>query len=152
MRLYLVQHGEATSVEEDPERPLTPAGVDQVTRVARFATRAGVVAVERILHSGKARARQTADIWGDGLGVPVEEAEGLAPLDDPATWATRLAADPSDVLVAGHLPHLARLAGLLVAGDPERAVVAFRNGGLVALEDDGAGVWSVTVVLPPTVA
>ena len=33
MRLYLVQHGEAKSEEEDPDRPLTDRGASDVRRV-----------------------------------------------------------------------------------------------------------------------
>ncbi len=148
MRLYLVQHGEAKSEEDDPERPLTDRGASDVRRVVIQATGAGSVTVERIVHSGKTRARQTAVAWGEVLGVPVEEADGLAPRDDPATWAARVNAQAGDLMLVGHLPHLAKLAGLLLAGDADRPVIGFRQGGLVSLEDGPAG-WSVWLILPP---
>jgi phosphohistidine phosphatase len=148
MRLYLVQHGEAKSEAEDPDRPLTDRGVDDVRRVTRLATGAGSVTVQRIVHSGKERARQTAETWGAVLGVPVDEAEGLAPLDDPSVWAARLATEKRDLMLVGHLPNLAKLGGLLLVGDAERPVVAFRPGGLVGLEQGPAG-WSVWLILPP---
>jgi phosphohistidine phosphatase len=153
MLLFLVQHGAATSEEEDPERPLTDRGVADVRWVVGAATDAGLVAVDRVVHSGKTRARQTAEVWGEALAVGVDEADGLAPLDDPTIWAARLArADgPERSMLVGHLPHLARLAGLLLIGDPEREPVAFRPGGLVGLEA-AAGGWSVWLVLPPAPA
>jgi phosphohistidine phosphatase len=151
VRLYLVQHGEAKSEEEDAERPLTDRGVSDVRRVVRHVTAAGSVSVERIVHSGKTRARQTAAAWGEVLGVPVEEADGLAPRDDPAIWATRVTAQAGDLMLVGHLPHLAKLAGLLVAGDPDRPIIGFRQGGLVGLED-GPAQWSVWLILPPAAA
>jgi phosphohistidine phosphatase len=123
VRLYLVQHGEAKSEEEDPERPLTDRGASDVRRVVRQATGAGSVTVERIVHSGKTRAQQTAAAWGGVLGVPVEEADGLAPLDDPAIWAARVTGKTGDLMLVGHVPHLAKLAGLLLAGDSDRPVV-----------------------------
>ncbi|SRR6266542_1898911 len=150
MRIYLVQHGEAKSEEEDPERPLTDRGVDDVRRVARVAAAAGSVVVDGVVHSGKERARQTAEIWGQTLGVPVDKAEGLAPLDDPSAWAARLATPERELMLVGHLPHLAKLAGMLIAGDGERPVVAFRQGGLVGLEQGPAG-WSAWLILPPAV-
>jgi phosphohistidine phosphatase len=119
-----------------------------VRRVVRQATGAGNVTAERIVHSGKTRARQTAAAWGEALGVPVEEADGLAPLDHPAIWATRVATPAGDLMLVGHLPHLAKLAGLLLAGDSDRPIIAFRQGGLVGLED-GPARWSVWLVLPP---
>ena len=35
--LYLVRHGQAKGQDEDPQRPLTDRGADDVTRVARLA-------------------------------------------------------------------------------------------------------------------
>jgi phosphohistidine phosphatase len=147
VRLFLVQHGEATSQEEDPERPLTDRGAREVRNVVLAA---GVVpiTVERIVHSGKTRAGQTAAAWGEALGVAVDTVDGLAPRDDPAIWAGRLANTTADVMLVGHLPHLAKLVGLLVAGDADRPVVAFRQGGLVGLEQGPTG-WSVWLALPP---
>ena len=54
MKLYLVQHGEAKSKAEDPQRPLTERGREDVARVATFATKAGSQ-VRQIRHSGKRR-------------------------------------------------------------------------------------------------
>lgn len=147
VRLYLVQHGEAKSDAEDPDRPLIDRGVDQVRQVAASAAAAGFVTVERVVHSGKTRARQTAEIWGEALGVPVTPGDGLAPGDNPSIWAGRLEGG-DNVMLVGHLPHLAKLAALLLVGDEDRPAVAFRNGGLVGLQRDGP-YWSVNVVLPP---
>ena len=148
MRLYLVQHGEAKPEEEDTERPLTDRGASDVRRVARHLAVTGGATITHILHSGKTRARQTAGTWGEALGVGVGEADGLAPKDDPAIWATRVTGERGDVMLVGHLPHLSNLAAVLVTGDPEQPIVAFRPGGVVGLErgDDG---WSVFLVLPP---
>jgi phosphohistidine phosphatase len=148
MRLYLVQHGEARSEEEDPERTLTDRGLEHVRRAARGAAEAGTAHVDRIVHSGKTRARQTGEAWGEALGVPVAEADGLAPLDDPGVWAARLATEERDLMLVGHLPHLGKLAGLLLAGDAERPVIVFQQGGVVGLERGPSG-WSAWLVLPP---
>ena len=61
MKLYLVQHGEAHAKNVDPERPLTERGHGDVARLAAFLSRAGV-RVERVIHSGKLRAEQTAGV------------------------------------------------------------------------------------------
>jgi len=63
MRLYLVQHGEAKREEEDPSRPLTENGRREVEIVAKFLSEAGIK-IDKILHSGKLRAAQTAEILG----------------------------------------------------------------------------------------
>jgi phosphohistidine phosphatase len=61
MDLYLMQHGQATTETEDPERPLTDAGRAAVQRVAERA-RAVTVGISGCLHSGKLRAEQTAQL------------------------------------------------------------------------------------------
>jgi phosphohistidine phosphatase len=148
VRLYLVQHGQAMSEQEDPERPLTEAGTAEVAAVADRALERGGVRASRILHSGKTRARQTAEAWAARLGASVEPADGLAPNDDAALWAERLAAVTEDVMLVGHLPHLGRLSALLITGRAEPAVVAFRPGCVVGLEV-AEGRWVITLVLPP---
>src|SRR3954469_7788108 len=110
MRVYLVRHGEAKSEDVDPDRHLTDDGADAVERIARDAVKDSGVRPARIVHSAKARARQTAQIWAGLVGAEVSEAEGLSPNDDPAVWATRLQDEPDDVMLVGHLPHLERLA------------------------------------------
>ena len=54
----------------------------------------------------------------------------------------------SPALLVGHLPHLSRLASLLLVGDATREIVAFRMGGIVCLEND-AGRWRIKWILTP---
>jgi phosphohistidine phosphatase len=51
-------------------------------------------------------------------------------------------------MLVGHLPHLAKLAGLLLADDSDRPVIGVRQGGLVSLED-GPARWPVWLILLP---
>ena len=83
MRIYLMQHGKPVSKEEDSERPLSDEGRNDVERMADFLQRSGV-RIEGILHSGKTRARQTAEIMVSRLnpGLEPQERPGLSPLDD----------------------------------------------------------------------
>ena len=146
MRLYLMQHGKARPKEEDPDRSLSDEGRAEVGRVAGFLAKTDVVRSLPILHSGKTRARQTAEGLARAVeGARVEEVEGLAPLDDPAVWAGRLdgpADGPAEgVVLVGHLPHLARLTSLLLTGDPDRETVRFSNAGVVCLERGANGGW-----------
>jgi len=150
MRVYLVQHGLAKDVSEDAERPLSDQGREDVTRCAGFLSLFEKPRPLKILHSGKLRAAQTADMFAEAWGgIAVERTLDLAPNDDPSVWSAHLASMHADVMLVGHLPHLQRLAGLLICGDPSRQAVHFRNGGVLCLErgDDG---WSVLWHINPT--
>jgi phosphohistidine phosphatase len=149
MDLYLVQHGEAKPEAEDPERPLTDQGTETVRRMASWAARVGV-RVDQIRHSGKRRAEQTAALLAERLSPAngVFAAEGLKPNDDVRPVAEALRAGHGPVMLVGHLPSLSRLAGLLVAGDPEGGVARFRQGGIVCLSQE-EGKWAVNWVMPP---
>src|SRR5438046_8515185 len=109
MRCDLGRHGEANSEDVDPERHLSGRGADEVRRIATDAVSHSGVRPERVVHSGKARARETAEIWSGLLGADMAEADGLAPNDDPSIWAARFESEADDVVVVGHLPHLERL-------------------------------------------
>lgn len=153
MNLYLVQHGRSKSKEEDPDRPLTDRGEAEVRKVAsQVASHAGA-AVRRIVHSGKTRARQTAEILGEFLQPQggVEAAEGLDPMADPGIWAANIGEQTEDLMLVGHLPHLSRLASLLICGSVEVKVIDFKNGGVVCLTRDEEGAWSVEWVLVPDI-
>jgi len=76
--LYLAQHGKSFSEAEDPERRLTPEGVAETERGAGLLAAVGVKVAE-VLHSGKARARQTAEIFSRRLGAPSGRSTALRP-------------------------------------------------------------------------
>jgi phosphohistidine phosphatase len=150
MLLYLVQHGKAKTEEEDPERPLTDEGRREVEAVMVLMLRAGAVTASRVLHSGKLRAGETANIIGTKLDADTEEADGLGPGDDPQVWATRLRDSNRDTVLVGHLPHLARLASLLLAGDAGASTVEFVNGGVVCLHRNDDGAWGLRWAVTPS--
>lgn len=153
MDIYLMQHGVAATAEEDPSRPLTADGRAAVERVARQARDAGV-RIDVCVHSGKARAEQTATILAAAVGGGVRARAGLDPSDPVQPVADWLEAQAvSSVAVVGHLPFLDHLASLLVAGRADAHAVPFRHANLVKLvprEDaDGYVVeWVLTPGLP----
>lgn len=152
MDIYLVQHGEAKAEEDDPDRPLTEKGRKEAALVAVRVARAGVKA-GAIWHSGKLRAGQTAAIFADRLepADPPEERRGLAPLDDPETIARQLVERTDTVMLVGHLPHLSRLASLLLTGDAEQEIITFRNAGVVCLSRKNSA-WRLRWCLTPELA
>lgn len=150
MLLYLVQHGKAKSKEEDPNRPLTDEGRREVDAVMLLMLRYGAITASRVIHSGKLRAGETAQLIGSRIDVAVEESDGLHPNDDPGIWEERLAEeDGQDILLVGHMPHLSRLASKLLCGDPEAGLVDFANGGIVCLNGEG-GHWALHWSVPPS--
>jgi len=150
MRVYLVQHGLAKGANEDAARPLSDQGREDVTRCAGFLSLFEKPRPVKILHSGKLRAQQTAAMFAEAWGgIALERTLDLAPNNDPSVWSAYLTSMHSDVMLVGHLPHMQRLAGLLICGDPSREAVHFRNGGVVCLEQCETG-WSVLWQINPT--
>ena len=157
MHLYLIQHGDAKSEREDPERPLSDKGRRDAEKVAGFLAANIGLAVENIFHSGKLRAQQTAEIFGRHVPSAhgLTKADGLAPLDDPSQWAKRLnevtvLTTGADTMLVGHMPYLGRLAALLLCENPERKVVEFKTGGIVCLKRDETG-WAVVWAITPDI-
>ncbi len=149
----LVQHGEAVSEDVDPRRPLSERGRQEVERVASFLAKIGFKPT-RIVHSTKLRAKQTAEILAEKLKPVhgVEEVEGLEPLADPRPWAEKLGGIGGTLMIVGHLPHLAKLAGLLLVGNQEADIIRFRYGGVFCLERSEKGwklAWAITPEIIP---
>src|SRR5690348_12938316 len=88
MMLYLMQHAQAVAEEVDALRPLSEEGRTAAARVAAHVALRSLP-VDHIYHSGKLRARQTAEILGATLHVEdrVEQLEGLNPKDRAAPLA-----------------------------------------------------------------
>jgi phosphohistidine phosphatase len=154
MNLYLMQHAEAVDKSVDPERPLTQKGRDEVVKVAAYAAKHCGLSVLAVTHSGKLRARQTAELFA----MEIEALQGVVPVKDlepdanPAIWKERLDLMDNDVVLVGHLPHLSRLASLLLCGDPDKEVIEFRNAGLVCLKKNSPQDWVVQYIILPETA
>ena len=152
MFLYLVQHADAKTQEEDPSRPLSEKGLQDIKRVSSYVSNLNIM-VYKIFHSNKLRAKQTAEVLSENIKPAngVSEVEELAPLDNPGTWAERLKDIPDNVVLVGHLPHLGKLASLLICGNADKNVVGFKMGGIVCLKRDDVGKWSFEWMLTPEI-
>ena len=150
MNLYLVQHGAAKSEAEDPHRGLTDGGRREVERMAHCLAplRLGL---DRIEHSAKLRACQTAEILAAHLqpAEGVHEIAGLAPHDDVEPVCARLQQESKNLMLVGHLPHLSHLTSRLLGLERGRAIVRFQMAGVARLDRDEAGQWEVRWVFPP---
>jgi phosphohistidine phosphatase len=99
--IWLLRHGEASGGSPDAERPLTELGRDQA-RTAGVALAAIGVELDACLASPLVRARQTAELACEPLGVEVQIEEALS---GGAFDATGLAAGMGEqVLLVGHDP------------------------------------------------
>ena len=112
--------------------------LDVEARAAAAAARGAKPA--RIWHSGKLRAKQTAEAYWRACNplATLSATRDLQPGDPPGWMRDRLRYEPEDTLLTGHFPHLPRLLALLLHSD-EHVLAEFAPHGIVALEtqDDG---------------
>jgi phosphohistidine phosphatase len=150
MRLYLVQHGEAKSEEDDPKRPLADQGRLDVERMGKFLKRAGLN-VSKVVHSGKLRARQTAEILASAIApkASLETSDIIKPNDEPGPFAENLEELNEDTMIVGHLPFMSRLVSILINGTSELIVTLFQPGSVVCLERSEQGGWALCWMIRP---
>jgi len=142
MNLFLLRHGIAVErgtpgCERDADRPLTPKGE---RRLGRIADAMGVMglAFDLILSSPYVRARQTAAIVTDALGLKnkLKFSEALVPDGDAKMLIAalnKLKPPPENILLVGHEPNLSELIATLISGD-QRSAIDLKKGGLCKLE------------------
>jgi phosphohistidine phosphatase len=124
--IYLLRHGEAEdAAADDAARRLTEKGERQA-RAAGTALRELGVGIDACLASPKVRARETARIACEVLGVEVEETEALrgGPFN-----ALDLTAGRGDVLLVGHEPDFSAEIGRLTG-----AKVSLKKGGIAVVD------------------
>ena len=133
--IVLVHHGDAVGPQVDPQRPLSSVGRAATERLADLAAQRGVKP-DVVWHSGKLRARQTAELFWKACNpfAPITAERGLLPEDPPQWMRDRLAGETRSVLIAGHMPYMPELLAMLTGA---AEVTAFPLHGCVALEPDG---------------
>ncbi len=147
MIIYLLQHGKASAKSIDPARGLSAEGIKEINRIAEQAQGYGIK-ISSIVHSGKLRARQTAELYAAALQVKsVQAIHGIQPNDDVAEFlqAGQLA---DKLMLVGHLPFMEKLASALVNGDEKHKVIQFQNAGIVCVENELANHWYIKWTLP----
>jgi phosphohistidine phosphatase len=125
--IYLLRHGEAEDAVggDDAGRRLTEKGERQAL-AAGMALRELGVEVDACLASPKVRARETARIAAEVLGVAVEETEALR---GGRFDSLELAAGRGDVLLVGHEPDFSEEVGRLTG-----ATVDLKKGGIAVVD------------------
>lgn len=150
--LLLLRHAHAgdssTWVGDDEVRPLTEKGRRQSERVGRLLAAAGYVP-DAVLTSPFARARETAEILADVLGVRAHVEPRLGEPLDLATLDAILddAGAPRRPVLVGHDPDFSELASELVG-----APIPMRKGTLARIDverplEPGSG--DLRWLLPP---
>jgi phosphohistidine phosphatase len=142
-RLFLVRHAKAELGvgRGDYERKLTERGRDDAKRVAAALAARSALA-ELLIHSGAARAKQTAEIFASewGRDVKLKEEVGLydASLATLLARARALGHEHKQVGLVGHNPGLGELATALTGSgaEPEvrRLAAKYPTGAVVVLD------------------
>ena len=149
MKLYLLQHGDALPEDVNPDRPLSEHGRDDVRRLAEF-VRKNRIHAKHVYHSGKTRARETAEIIAAQIAnVSVQATAGLNPNDPVEPIAKQINKWHEDTLLVGHMPYLGILAGYLFTGNINSRFIAFMPGSMLCLERDESGIWVISWMLRP---
>lgn len=153
MKLLCVRHGEANTADIDPERGLTLKGKEEVTSIAQY-LQASQMNVDHIIHSGKRRAFETAEIFGKELGVSkLDQAQDLLGEESEVEpLAQMISAWTDNTMLVGHLPFMAQLVSRLVVGDPAiYPIVNFPPGAVVCLDQNENNRWIIDWCLRPSI-
>ncbi len=150
--LYLLRHAHAgnsaTWTGDDAERPLSTRGKDQAKRLGKLLAERGVVP-DTIVSSPKVRARQTANIVGDALGVGVANDDRLAEAFDlDALASIMVGVGGTSLMLVGHDPDFSDVLATLVGA----AELPMRKGALARIDvllPLGPGSGILRYLLPP---
>jgi len=152
MTIHFLRHAEAEPIQvSDAERALTPKGLDQADKVAKFCQRAGLVP-QLLITSPFVRARQTAEIVARKLGnvdLVVEPFLGCGMAAE--TFIEEIAAYKgfTTVMVVGHEPDFSdTIAVLLGLGTPESLKIRKASLTAIQLFDLRAGAGRLEFCIP----
>lgn len=147
-RLYIQQHGDALPKQEDAARPLSSKGFYDIKHIAEHMAEKDVL-IQRIVHSGKLRAEQTAEIISDKLvpDVMPEALSGISPNDNPVKFIEDLGIVEGAVFVVSHMPFVSNLCSTLLVGNPD-AQFRFTPGTVACLGYE-EGQWSLLCLVSP---
>ena len=150
MKLYLIQHGAAVPKDVDPDRPLSQDGKKDVKNIAKILKKNGI-SVSKILHSGKTRALQTAEILVQIIlnNGHIEAIDDIGPNDSVEDFIETIPTLETNTMIVGHLPFMAKLVTSLMADFEEPSLVAYRPGSVVCLEQDDQHNWQMQWMIRP---
>lgn len=135
MKVYCVRHGEACRAEQDPHCSLTAKGRQEVQQIAQHLAKCAVK-IPCIIHSGKTRALQTAEIFAQTLNCDkVLSLPSVLDCDaDVNELIELLPRWTEDTMLVGHLPFMPHLINTLTARAAAPALFYFSPATVVCLE------------------
>ena len=142
MNLYLMRHGIAYEVGEwngtEFTRPLTPEGELRTRQIIEKLKECGELQLDEIWSSPLARARQTAEIAADVLGMKVKIVEPLQCGADLRALMKYMKKEPppARLMTVGHEPDCGMMLGELL-GDP-MSDLSFKRAGIAHVEGEFA--------------
>jgi phosphohistidine phosphatase len=104
-----------------------------------------------VLHSGKTRAKQTAEIFAKSIsetGV-IETIAGINPNDPVDQCAAVVERLNSPTMIVGHLPFMAKLVSKLVVDNDDAMLVDYQPGSVVCLGKGDGNHWVIQWMLRP---
>jgi len=134
LELYLLRHAHAGDAAKwtgpDSERPLSPKGRRQAARLGAFLAERGF-APDAIITSPKLRARQTAELFADAIGIAVSVDDRLGgPLDFNDIGAIAERAGGNSIVLVGHDPDFSELCAALTGTE----YLPMKKGTLVRID------------------
>jgi phosphohistidine phosphatase len=150
LKLYCVRHGHAEKLpDKSGEYPLTEQGIEEVNKVATYLARRGAHVVH-VLHSGKLRAKQTAEIFAKAIGNGTMEVCTLLNAECSVDSLLELIQEwHDDTLLVGHMPFMSQLVSSLLLEDESYDIVRFPPGTVVCLDRFEHHRWILDWILRP---
>jgi phosphohistidine phosphatase len=136
MRLYLLRHAQAEDTNPDESRALTRRGLRDVEKLGRQLRSVKGFKPRAIWHSPYVRATQTAQLLATELNFegPLEIHQGITPYDSPGDFVDVCNELEESVVIVGHNPHLAMLAGRLLGTNDFSVSIEFKKCAMLCLE------------------
>lgn len=148
MELYVVRHAIAEDGALDDARALTEKGKKRFGKMVELLNRLDV-RFDRLLHSPKRRAVETAELLSGLVDGELEVSERLTEAPSKALLGVLRG---RRVAVVGHEPHLSALTAWLLTGAPAGAAIELKKGAIAWLEGEPVpGGMRLCALLPPRV-
>jgi phosphohistidine phosphatase len=132
MELTIIRHAIAEDGEDDAARPLSRKGRRRFADSVKTLDELGFC-FERILHSPKRRAVETAELLRPLCEGELQSTPLLAKEPGVELWKLL---EGERLAVVGHEPHLSALLSWLVTGEPTGPNFELKKGGVAQLEGE----------------